>query len=219
MKAFDRFQLLLILIIFYSDCSWYFGMITADEAEERLMAGKKPPGTFIIHGSTTNQGNFFLSVLRARVVRHYKIHNTEAGNKRFFISPRQPQTEPTRFSTLSELVKHFSLAPNGLCCRLTTPCQRQNEETNTKCNEEETKHLTPPVIKLREMIYKHKFGQVFAGTWKGVVDVAVQIRPQESITSSASSEVFDIMAQLCHNHIIKVSFPNWCSLIDDFFLS
>lgn len=181
-------------------------MITADEAEERLTAGKNPPGTFIIRELTNDRKNFFLSILRARVVRHYKIQRTIVGNKQFFISPRQRGAEPTRFNSLTELVKHYSLAPNGLCCRLTLPCPRESIEPDRKCNEEGTKKSIPPNVKLFEMIYNHRFGHVYRGIWKGCVDVAVQVRPHVTITSSASTEVFDVMAKLNHTHIIKVRF-------------
>ena len=186
------------------NCRWYFGRIATTEAEKRLLSGNYPPGTFIIRESEIIQENYFLSVLRGKVVRHYKIYRSETGENRFYIPPRQPATEPARFNTLSELVKHYSLAPDGLCCRLTVPCSREDEERDQHCDGGEQKKSPLSSVQLHNLLYKHKFGHVCTGTWKGTVDVAVQIRPEKTITSSASSEVFDIMTQLSHKHIVKV---------------
>ena len=57
-------------------------------------------------------------------VKHYKIKSLD-NQQGFFITSRRT------FVTLSDLVKHYSVQQDGLCCKLSRPCEKIKPITGT----------------------------------------------------------------------------------------
>lgn len=93
-------------------CSWYFGEIKRPEAEKILKTPPNEHGAFLVRDS--DRGGFALSMRDGDMVKHYKIRTSESGT--FFIAHNN------QFSSLSELVQHYSTNADGLCDTLKTPC-------------------------------------------------------------------------------------------------
>ncbi|CAJ0943680.1 unnamed protein product [Ranitomeya imitator] len=93
--------------------------ITRKDAERQLLAPDNIPGTFLIRESETSLGTYSLSVRdkdasKGDLIKHYKIRMLDNGG--YYISPTYT------FSSLQELVKHYSARADGLCRKLEKPC-------------------------------------------------------------------------------------------------
>lgn len=75
----------------------------------------------------SDKGGYALSVKDGDMVKHYKIRKTESGS--FFIAHNNP------FSTLSDLVQHYTQNADGLCDVLKKPCVKVRYQLkSTFCN-------------------------------------------------------------------------------------
>ena len=97
---------------YFSLHSWFFGEIKRPEAEKILKTYPNEHGAFLIRES--DKGGYALSMKDGDMVKHYKIRVTESGG--FFIAHNNP------FTTLSDLVQHYSKKADGLCDTLKKPC-------------------------------------------------------------------------------------------------
>uniref|UniRef100_A0A8C9R181 Src like adaptor 2 n=2 Tax=Scleropages formosus TaxID=113540 RepID=A0A8C9R181_SCLFO len=98
---------------------WLFQGITREKAEQLLLLPHNQVGSFLIRESYTHAGAYSLSVRRntrssCDSVKHYRIHRLPNGW--LYISPG------TTFSSLFQLVDHYSEVEDGLCCILGEPC-------------------------------------------------------------------------------------------------
>ncbi|KAI1890236.1 hypothetical protein AGOR_G00151640 [Albula goreensis] len=99
--------------------SWLFEGISREKAEELLLLPHNREGSFLVRESHTHNGAYSLSVRQNNgsswdSVKHYRIHRLQNGW--FYISPG------LTFSSLIQLVDHYSEALDGLCCLLKEPC-------------------------------------------------------------------------------------------------
>ncbi|XP_035236737.1 src-like-adapter 2 [Anguilla anguilla] len=98
---------------------WQFKGISREKAEELLLLPYNQAGSFLIRESQTCIGTHSLSIKRSigsgrASVKHYRIHQLQNGW--YYISPR------LTFSSLTQLVDHYSEVADGLCCLLGEPC-------------------------------------------------------------------------------------------------
>lgn len=98
--------------LIFSLCSWYFGEIKRPEAEKLLKTPPNEHGAFLVRDS--DKGGFALSMRDGDMVKHYKIRTSENGD--YFIAHNN------QFSSLSELIQHYSTNADGLCDCLKSPC-------------------------------------------------------------------------------------------------
>ncbi|CAF3825275.1 unnamed protein product [Adineta steineri] len=109
-------------IIDLTTCEWYFTETNRNNAERFLKQAHNGKETFLIRPSRINQGEESLSVLHFDEdehcfdVKHYRIPRTDQGL--YYID-----SEVT-FPSLQDLVNHYHIQPDGLCCLLTYPCQK-----------------------------------------------------------------------------------------------
>ena len=96
---------------------WYFGKLKRADAEKKLLQTSNPNGTFLIRDSESQPGDYALSIRDGDRVRHYRIF-TEVGTGSYYIAPH------CKFNSLEELVRHYSVDADCLCCQLTVICPK-----------------------------------------------------------------------------------------------
>ncbi|KAG8506808.1 Tyrosine-protein kinase Lck [Galemys pyrenaicus] len=148
--------------------------------------------------SFLHSGSFSLSVRdfdqnQGEVVKHYKIRNLDNGG--FYISPR------ITFPGLHELVRHYTNSPDGLCTRLSRPCQTQKPQKPWWEDEWEVPRET---LKLVERLGAGQFGEVWMGFYNGHTKVAVKSLKQGSMSPDAFLAEANLMKQLQHPRLVRL---------------
>ena len=194
----------ILISIFF--LSWFFGKIKRAEAEKKLLAPGSPSGTYLIRDSETMPGNYSLSIRDGDSVRHYRIRKLDNGG--FYITTRAP------FTSLPELVEHYSQDADGLCCRLVFACRAEKPTTsglsyNTKDSWEISRHS----IALQSKLGAGQFGEVWAGLWNGTTPVAVKTLKPGTMSPQAFLAEAAIMKKLRHQNLIQVCHENGYVLI------
>ncbi|KAI5947180.1 Tyrosine-protein kinase Lck [Manis javanica] len=177
---------------------WFFKNLSRRDAERQLLAPGNTHGSFLIRESESTAGSFSLSVRdfdqnQGEVVKHYKIRNLDKGG--FYISPR------ITFPGLHELVRHYTNAPDGLCTRLSRPCQTQKPQKPWWEDEWEVPRET---LKLVERLGAGQFGEVWMGYYNGHTKVAVKSLKQGSMSPDAFLAEANLMKQLQHQRLVRL---------------
>ncbi|XP_076459609.1 growth factor receptor-bound protein 2-like [Babylonia areolata] len=76
---------------------WYMGNITRSEAEQKLLKGIYPDGTFLVRRSESAPGEFSITVKYADGVQHFKVLRDGAGKYFLWVA---------KFNSLNELVEY-----------------------------------------------------------------------------------------------------------------
>ena len=95
--------------------------------------------------------------------------------------------------SLEELVRHYSVDADGLCCRLTVVCPEPN---HTKDELE----IERSSIQLTKQLKAGEFGEMWKGIWNGTKPVTVEI----SKSRRMGMQELRIMKKLQHEHIIQL---------------
>uniref|UniRef100_A0A8C9C4U5 Tyrosine-protein kinase n=1 Tax=Phocoena sinus TaxID=42100 RepID=A0A8C9C4U5_PHOSS len=177
---------------------WFFKTLTRKDAERQLLAPGNTHGSFLIRESESTTGSFSLSVrdfdqTQGEVVKHYKIRNLDKGG--FYISPR------ITFPGLHELVRHYMNSSDGLCTRLSRPCQTQKPQKPWWEDEWEVPRET---LKLVERLGAGQFGEVWMGYYNGHTKVAVKSLKQGSMSPDAFLAEANLMKQLQHQRLVRL---------------
>nr|XP_025037691.1 tyrosine-protein kinase Lck [Pelodiscus sinensis] len=159
--------------------------------EGRRLRGRKGATSF-------PGGSFSLSVrdfdqTHGEMVKHYKIRNMDQGG--FYISPR------ITFSSLHELVEHYTHSTDGLCTRLGKPCQTQKPQKPWWQDEWEVPRET---LKLVEKLGAGQFGEVWMGYYNGHTKVAIKNLKQGSMSPSAFLAEANLMKSLQHAKLVRL---------------
>ncbi|KAG8143007.1 hypothetical protein E2320_000290 [Naja naja] len=159
--------------------NWFFKNLSRKDAERRLLTAGNTHGAFLIRESESTKGSFSLSVRdfdqnQGEVVKHYKIRNMDNGG--FYISPR------ITFDSLHSLVEHYTSNTDGLCTRLTKPCQTQKPQKPWWQDEWEVPREN---LKLVEKLGAGQFGEVWMGYYNGHTKVAIKSLKQGSMSPEA----------------------------------
>ncbi|XP_047411368.1 tyrosine-protein kinase Lck [Sciurus carolinensis] len=177
---------------------WFFKNLSRKDAERQLLAPGNTHGSFLIRESESTAGSFSLSVRdfdqnQGEVVKHYKIRNLDNGG--FYISPR------ITFPGLHELVRHYTNTSDGLCTRLSRPCQTQKPQKPWWEDEWEVPRET---LKLVERLGAGQFGEVWMGYYNGHTKVAVKSLKQGSMSPDAFLAEANLMKQLQHPRLVRL---------------
>ncbi|XP_026116880.1 uncharacterized protein LOC113095739 isoform X1 [Carassius auratus] len=137
---------------------WFFKNLSRNDAMRQLLAPGNTQGSFLIRESETTPGSFSLSVrdldhTMGDIIKHYRIRNLDEGG--FYI------TTKISFSSLSELVKHYSREADGLCTRLVKPCQTRAPQKPWWQDEWEVPRES---LKLERRLGQGQFGEVWMDT-------------------------------------------------------
>ncbi|KAM4042909.1 tyrosine-protein kinase Blk isoform 2-T2 [Anomaloglossus baeobatrachus] len=176
---------------------FFFNNITRKDAERQLLAPDNIPGTFLIRESETSLGTYSLSVRdkdasRGDLIKHYKIRKLD--NDGFYISPT------LTFSSLQELVKHYSARADGLCRKLEKPCPsiiRSKWEVDVW-------EIPRESIRLVKKLGAGQFGEVWMGFYNNNVKVAIKTLKEGSMSPLAFLEEANIMKTIQHNKLVRL---------------
>ncbi|XP_069051526.1 tyrosine-protein kinase Lck [Lepisosteus oculatus] len=177
---------------------WFFKDISRNDAMRQLLAPGNTLGSFLIRESETTKGSFSLSVRdfdpnTGDTVKHYKIRNLDNGG--FYITPR------ISFNTLSELVQHYSRDADGLCTRLTKPCQTRVPQKPWWQDEWEIPRET---LKLERRLGAGQFGEVWMGLYNNNRKVAIKNLKAGTMSTSAFLAEANLMKNLQHPRLVRL---------------
>uniref|UniRef100_A0A914WER3 Tyrosine-protein kinase n=1 Tax=Plectus sambesii TaxID=2011161 RepID=A0A914WER3_9BILA len=183
---------------------WFAGRIARNRAEVLVQHVNLPRGTFLIREREADILEYALTIRDGDnqegggSVKHYKIKRDRLSGE-FYI------TQKRRFSTLQELVQFYIKRADGLCCKLTVPAPRIKPTRNELSRETQTVWEIPrdQIQKIKKIGNGH-FGEVWSGTWRGVVEVAVKMMKVGSMSSDAFLEEARIMKKCYHPNLVKL---------------
>ncbi|XP_036397529.1 tyrosine-protein kinase Blk-like [Megalops cyprinoides] len=177
---------------------WFFKNLSRRDTERLLLAPGNKAGAFLIRESETSKGAFSLSIRdevpkHGDVVKHYKIRSLDSGG--FYISPK------ISFSSLQELVKHYSRKADGLCQRLTIPCKALNPQYPWM---QDTWEIPRETLKMVKKLGAGQFGEVWMGYYKSTQKVAIKTLKQGSMEPEAFLQEANLMKQLQHDRLVRL---------------
>ena len=155
-----------------------------------------PTGTFLVRKAESAPGNFSLSVRDGDSVKHYRIRKLDSGG--YFITSRAP------FSSLHELVQHYSRDADGLVCALNTPCPNDKPLTNGLAKD--AWEIPRESLRLTRKLGAGQFGEVWAGVWNNTTQVAVKTLKAGAMSPTSFLEEASVMKNLRHKHLVQVNF-------------
>ncbi|XP_068089327.1 tyrosine-protein kinase Blk [Hyperolius riggenbachi] len=177
--------------------TFYFNNITRRDAERLLLAPENVIGTFLIRESETNPGTYSLSVrdndpARGDVVKHYKIRMLDKGG--YYISPT------LTFSSLQELVKHYTVISDGLCHKLVKPCPAVMK---TKW-ETDVWEIPRESLRLVKKLGAGQFGEVWMGYYNNNMTVAIKTLKEGTMSRVAFLQEANLMKTLRHDKLVQL---------------
>lgn len=175
---------------------WWFS-IDRREADKQLMLPGNPRGTFLVRNSTDGK-TFAMSIRDFNqtssevAIRHYRVRVSD-DNGKVYISPKMV------FTDLIELVEHYKKSADGLCHKLTKPCPKVPEPIPFKELE-----VNRSEIQLLQKLGAGQFGEVFAGKWRRMVDVAVKTLKANTMSPSDFLDEAKTMHRLRHPKLVQL---------------
>ncbi|XP_054894732.1 tyrosine-protein kinase Lck [Poeciliopsis prolifica] len=178
--------------------SWFFRNISRNDAMRLLLAPGNKQGSFLIRESETSKGSYSLSVRdldhnTGEGVKHYRIRNMDDGG--FYI------TTKISFSSLKELVQHYSRESDGLCTVLVKPCQSRVPQKPWWQDEWEIPRET---LKLERRLGAGQFGEVWMGIYNNDRKVAIKNLKIGTMSVEAFMAEANMMKNLQHPRLVRL---------------
>uniref|UniRef100_A0A2K5YHU8 Tyrosine-protein kinase n=1 Tax=Mandrillus leucophaeus TaxID=9568 RepID=A0A2K5YHU8_MANLE len=158
---------------------WFFKNLSRKDAERQLLAPGNTHGSFLIRESESTAGSFSLSV---------RDFDQNQGEVACHIDSLHPSL------VLAD-------ASDGLCTRLSRPCQTQKPQKPWWEDEWEVPRET---LKLVERLGAGQFGEVWMGYYNGHTKVAVKSLKQGSMSPDAFLAEANLMKQLQHQRLVRL---------------
>lgn len=181
---------------------WYHGKISRKDAEKCLL-GCGVRGAFLIRVSESATGSYSLSVLdvvqptREKVLKHYRIRDLDEGG--CYITTKQ------QFASLEELIQYYSGEADGLCCRLSQPCQKSKPEMwDLSRNMRDKWEIDRSELVFGKKLGSGQFGEVFKGMWNNTTEVAIKTLKEGAMEVEKFLEEAAIMKTLRHDKLVKL---------------
>ncbi|XP_030641589.1 tyrosine-protein kinase Lck isoform X2 [Chanos chanos] len=177
---------------------WFFKNLSRNDAMRQLLAPGNTQGSFLIRESETTPGSYSLSIRdldqnMGDTIKHYRIRNLDNGG--FYI------TAKISFSSLSELVKHYSRDADGLCTRLVKPCQTKMPQRPWWQDEWEVPRES---LKLERKLGAGQFGEVWMGIYNNHRRVAIKCLKPGAMSISAFLAEANLMKSLQHRRLVRL---------------
>ena len=166
-------------------------MISRNDAEEKLAGTQE--GTFIIRDSESTVGRYSLSVNGGATIRHYRILTEDY---KYYVTKR------VMFRTLNELVHHYMLQADGLCCALTVPLTKPVDTPTTQDEENEIQKSSILFVKCLTV---GEFGEIWeANLLTEVSSVMIKTNIATNIPQETFLKEANILKKLRHDNIIRL---------------
>jgi hypothetical protein len=175
---------------------WWFEY-DRKESDKMLLLPGNPQGTFLVR-EATDKSSYVLSVRDSDkadgepCVKHYRIRKLD-NEDGYFISPKKI------FPSLMDVIDNYRDNSDGLCCRLIHACPRIRPVVQFRDLE-----INREAIKLTNKLGAGCFGEVWKGTLRKVVDVAVKTLKPGTMTSEAFLDEAKIMHKLIHPKLVQL---------------
>ncbi|XP_062857834.1 tyrosine-protein kinase fynb isoform X2 [Trichomycterus rosablanca] len=178
---------------------WYFGKLGRKEAERMLLSSGNQRGSYLIRESETTKGAYSISIRdwdeeKGDHVKHYKIRKLDSGG--YYITTR------TQFEFLQELIQHYSVHADGLCCQLTSVCVNCTPDTVGLAHD--SWEISRDSLQLHLKLGAGCFAEVWCGTWKGNTKVAVKTLKSGTMAPESFLEEAQIMKNLHHDKLVQL---------------
>ncbi|XP_029633166.1 tyrosine-protein kinase SRK2 isoform X4 [Octopus sinensis] len=186
---------------------WYFGKVSRNASEEWLLHPGLQKGSFLIRQGEALPDTYTLSVrdcdeLRGYLVKHYKILSKKNGDNEkdhYYITAKRT------FSTLEELVSHYSVVADGLCCKLTQICDKPRSLLWAMDRGKPDEFMTTKdTLQLVKKIGSGQFAEVYYAKWNNQVEAAVKMQKKDCVTTAAFLDEAQILKSIQHNNIVKL---------------
>ena len=149
-------------------------------------------GTFLIRKSESNPGTYSLSINDGDTIQHYRIL-TESN--KYYITKR------VMFDSLNELVHHYMLQADGLCCSLTVPVTKPVNIPTTQ-DMWETERSSIEFVKC---LTAGEFGEIWvANLLTEVSSVMIKTNIATNIPQEGFLKEANILKKLRHDNIIRL---------------
>ncbi|BFZ16711.1 hypothetical protein BsWGS_19750 [Bradybaena similaris] len=174
---------------------WWFEY-DRKESDKMLLLPGNPQGTFLVR-EATDKSSYVLSVRDSDkangepCVKHYRIRKMDNGG--FYISAKKT------FDSLIDVIDHYRDNSDGLCCRLVSACPRIRPVVQFRDLE-----ISREAVKLSIKLGAGCFGEVWKGTLRKVVDVAVKTLKPGTMSSEAFLNEAKIMHKLTHSKLVQL---------------
>uniref|UniRef100_F1L251 Tyrosine-protein kinase n=2 Tax=Ascaris TaxID=6251 RepID=F1L251_ASCSU len=175
---------------------WYFGKLRRIEAEKLLMLSANEHGAYLVRDSESRHNDFSLSVRDGDTVKHYRVRQLDHGG--FYIARRKP------FSTLAELIAHYTREPDGLCVTLRRPCTRVDIPQTKTFTYDDQWEIDRRSVRLIRQIGAGQFGEVWEGRWNHTTPVAVKKLKSGAADPNDFLAEAQIMKKLRHPKLLQL---------------
>eukprot|EP00041_Stephanoeca_diplocostata_P026008 m.693426 g.693426 ORF g.693426 m.693426 type:complete len:430 (-) comp22872_c1_seq1:157-1446(-) len=179
---------------------WFFGKITRSKAEKLLMNPMRKHGCFLIRESESAPGQYSLSMRDGASVRHFRVQSLEDNKYRLQGSPSPA------FTSLPELVDFHKRKKAGLTTTLKDPCPQEHKPMAPDLSREvrDKWEIDRTEIELTGVLGQGQYGEVYKGTWKGSVEVAVKTMKEDTATSEDFMVELAVMKALKHSNLVRL---------------
>ncbi|XP_077076364.1 tyrosine-protein kinase FRK [Siphateles boraxobius] len=177
---------------------WYFPETKRLDSEKMLMSPENNNGAFLIRNCESQAGELSLSVLDKGKVKHYKIRKLDNGG--YYVSRTH------NFTTLRDLVDHYSRYEDGLCVRLGEPCKKTIAPETHGLSYNTVDHWEIPrsSLQLLKKLGAGQFGEVFEGIWNDTTAVAVKTLKPGTMDPKDFLREAQMMKRLRHPKLIQL---------------
>ncbi|XP_074043504.1 tyrosine-protein kinase FRK [Macrotis lagotis] len=177
---------------------WFFGSIKRVDAEKQLLYPGNQNGAFLIRESETQKGDFSLSVLDNKIVKHYRVRRLDEGG--FSLTRRRT------FDTLNAFVDYYTKTSDGLCVKLGKPCLKKEVPTTFDLSYKTVDQweIDRNSLQLLKILGSGQFGEVWEGLWNNTTPVAVKTLKPGSMDPKDFLREAQIMKNLRHPKLIQL---------------
>ena len=149
-------------------------------------------GTFLLRESQTKPGTYALLVKRGAKIKHYRINN-ESNIYSIYGG--------IHFNSLNELVHHYMLQADGLCCALTVPITKPVNVPTTQDKWE----IERSSIEFLKCLTAGEFGETWEANWlTEVSSVIIKTNIATNIPQEGFLKEANILKKLRHDNIIRL---------------
>lgn len=176
--------------------AWYLGRLGRAETEMRLKMPANKDGAFVIRDSDTSSHMYSLSLKHEDDVKHYRIKPFDEGG--FYINKK------VVFSTIYDLVEHYSRNADGLCINLREACAGGYEPAELPGDVCDKYEIDRNRLTLLQELGRGQFGQVYEGLLDNKTRVAIKTLRKDHMSPQDFLAEAQIMKNMKHRNLVRL---------------